>query len=482
MGENSEGDANVLLIILDSVRAANTSLCGYQRETTPFLEALADRSTVYEQARAPSIWSLPSHASIFTGSPPHVHGVNTSDQSLQSGHTIWEELERAGYSTGLFTSNVYLGQVPVGLDTPFGTTKGQGGKIPFPGALTPNETGGQTGSLEYLQLCIDDDETTKSLVNGMVEKSRSTLTQSGVLDRLLPQDDCTRHAENFIEWMQEQSGPWAACINFMDAHMPYRPDEEFDRWSGSKLEEIQSSSGSFWEYVNGDRPWWQCEALSSLYDGAIRQMDNEIENVVNRLRESGELENTHIVVTGDHGEGFGEFCYVRPEVRYAAHAYGIHDSLLHVPLLSKRPGQQCGDRIDHLSSLTSFGDVVRSTTGLGGGRDSFTVDEMLVSSIERTRQIDKNLQGRQEYRGDAYALYRDTGDEIRSYAKWGEDEATACFARTAQAPLIAVDRGSHGEVDRALRESEERSLRQDGPDADSFDEATKSQLEHLGYM
>ena len=331
-------------------------------------------------------------------------------------------------------------------------------------------------------MCLNDDESAKLIVNGMVEKSRKMFTQGRVVGRYLPQDDCTRHADNFIEWAREQTGPWAACINFMDAHMPYRPDEEFDEWAESELRDMQASTGSFWEYVNGERPWWKCEALSSLYDGAIRQMDNEVENIVDFLRKTGEFENTHIVITGDHGEGFGEFCYVRPDVRYVAHAYGIHDSLLRVPLLSKRPGQRQGERIESLASLTSFGDIVLSATGLGDGRCSFAVDEMLVSSIERTRQINENLNGGRQYRGDAFALYRDAEDGIRKFAKWGDDEAIVSLARTPRAPIVAVHRDDHGEVDRALRESDGESLQRDGPEVDSFDEATKSQLEHLGYM
>lgn len=58
---------NILVIILDAVRARNCSLYGYHRETTPFLEEFADRSIVFTQARAPSVASLPSHASMFTG-------------------------------------------------------------------------------------------------------------------------------------------------------------------------------------------------------------------------------------------------------------------------------------------------------------------------------------------------------------------------------------------------------------------------------
>lgn len=68
---------NVLLVILDSLRARNTTLSGYRRETTPFLSELAESATTYTQARAPGSRSLPSHASIFTGHPPQEHGLHT---------------------------------------------------------------------------------------------------------------------------------------------------------------------------------------------------------------------------------------------------------------------------------------------------------------------------------------------------------------------------------------------------------------------
>lgn len=73
---------NILLLVADSLRAENTSLHGYHRDTTPFLDELADESIVYDTAIAPSIWSLPSHASIWTGLHADEHRLYSTTSAL----------------------------------------------------------------------------------------------------------------------------------------------------------------------------------------------------------------------------------------------------------------------------------------------------------------------------------------------------------------------------------------------------------------
>ena len=98
---------NVLLIILDSVRARNLSLYGHLNETTPFLESFAEEATVYTNARSPSIGSRPSHASLFTGYHAAETGISGS-RKLKRGTTIWEELRDDGYETAVFSDNPFL--------------------------------------------------------------------------------------------------------------------------------------------------------------------------------------------------------------------------------------------------------------------------------------------------------------------------------------------------------------------------------------
>jgi arylsulfatase A-like enzyme len=130
---------NVLLVILDSVRARNTSLQGHANETTPFLSELASEATTFTQARAPSTWSLPSHVSLFTGLHPAEHRVTGRDVRLEPGHTVWEHLrDEHGYATGVFSSNPFLCAAPVGLESAFETSVGQA-DLPFRDALDPRE-------------------------------------------------------------------------------------------------------------------------------------------------------------------------------------------------------------------------------------------------------------------------------------------------------------------------------------------------------
>jgi len=92
-------EPNVLLVVLDSVRARNTPLYGYSRATTPHLAAFADRSTHYKHAWTPGIGSTQSHASIYTGLQVVAHGLNCADGYL-TAETIWDELNERGYETG----------------------------------------------------------------------------------------------------------------------------------------------------------------------------------------------------------------------------------------------------------------------------------------------------------------------------------------------------------------------------------------------
>ena len=172
---------NVLLVVLDSVRAANCSLYGYPADTTPTLSSLAETATVHEQARAPSNWTLPSHVSLFTGAPAAAHGVTVADR-LEPGHTVWDDLSAAGYDTGLFTENGFVASHPVGLAAPFDTVETVPADPPEAYA-TGRENDGPDGFY---------------------------------------------YADRLLSWLDGRE-EWAACLNLMDAHRPYNPAPAYDR-------------------------------------------------------------------------------------------------------------------------------------------------------------------------------------------------------------------------------------------------------------
>src|SRR5262249_45270161 len=122
------GSPNILLIVIDTLRADHLSSYEYQRATSPNIDDLARRGVLFENAIAPSSWSLPSHASLVTGRPVHEHDWGNVRQipwfgwgksALNRLPTLGEELEQHGYRTGAFSANRLYFTNNVGLGRGF---------------------------------------------------------------------------------------------------------------------------------------------------------------------------------------------------------------------------------------------------------------------------------------------------------------------------------------------------------------------------
>lgn len=481
---------NVLLIVMDSVRAKNTSLHGHTHETTPYLTELADEATVYEQARSPGTWSLPSHTSIFTGYHVVEHGITRARHKLERGHTIFEELHGDGYTTGVFSENTWITDMDCGLRDIFDTVEGARNLL-FPDAIDPSNfvlSEGQGQYVQFLRQCLDRDDTLQSLANGAFTKLAWDYPRL-LPDRFTSSTPAEVYGDLFLDWEAEQSGPWAATINFMDAHLPYLPDDEHDQWGGKQLRGLQDEmDDQVWEFNGGQRPWWQRKALEGLYDGTIHQMDSQIERVIETLRDRGVLDDTLVIVTSDHGEGFGEPSRIRgdrdsprPNARVAAHGAGIHEVLCHVPLVIRPPGGGNGDRVDEPASLTQFPTVVKET--LAGEEASFVPDEpVLVSShgLEEPMEERASRYAGDLYRfnGDCRAVYEPHEGTVRKYLSWREKRGRVDPVGASASWLASGT--DDGVVDERFGSISDRGVQTDS-DAE-VDEATQKRLEDLGYM
>jgi arylsulfatase A-like enzyme len=482
-------EPNVLLVVLDSVRAGNTSLYGHEHETTPYLETFADEATVYEQARSPGTWSLPSHTSMFTGLHVEEHGVTRARHTLESGHTIFETLgDKHDYETGVFSENTWITDMDVGLKDAFDTVEGAR-NLPYPEGVDPSNfvlTEGQGQYLAYLKHCLSSDHTLKSIANGVVTKLAWDYPRY-LPDSLSASTPASVYTELFLEWEAERDGPWAACINFMDGHLPYEPDASHDRWGGGRLRDLQENmKDQVWEFNGGQRPWWQRKALEGLYDGTIHQMDEQIRTVTETLRDRGELDNTLVVITSDHGEGFGEPSRVRPSARVAAHGAGIHEQLLHVPLIVRAPEQEEANWISEVASLTRFPTAVRTALDDGWEDDAFVPDGPVVASSHGLEEPMEERASRYcddlwRFNGDARAVYHDEDEFVRKDVTW-RDEAASILVCDAKASS-KVENGDAGQrVDAAYESIEDRGVRDESEGIGDIDEATQKRLEDLGYV
>jgi len=368
---------NILLIVMDSVRAKNTSFHGHHNVTTPFLQEFAENSVTYKQARAPGNWSLPSHVSMFTGKDIYEHQITRSSDKLQPGNTIFEDLNGQGYQTSLFSSNAWLAQMDVGLREVFEEIYGPTNLYPFQNALSPDQLmldPGFQGNLQYLTEALKSDRKLKSLANGASKKISHDYP--GLLpDSLKSTTSANTFTDLFLDWQENIDQPWATCINFMDSHLPYQPSNEYNLWGDEIVEGLQEKSKDHkWQFYSGKRPWWQLKAFESLYDGAILQIDQQIQRIVDNLKKRGDLEDTLIIVTSDHGECFGEWSTIR-EMRLAAHGVGMHESLLHVPLIVNPP-QEFASEINSLATLSNIPKMIRQTV-----LEQFSPDSLIEGEV-----------------------------------------------------------------------------------------------------
>lgn len=481
---------NVLLVVLDSARASNTSIHGHHSDTTPFLSSLvADGATHYRQARAPGARSLTSHTSIFSGYHVDEHGVTSAAHKLDPAESIFFQLSRDGYDTAVFTENNWITAVDVGLKDGFDDVFGHENAL-FREGMTPTEFvaregRGQYG--EYVREALTHAHPVKSLANGVANKLANDYPSvaSGFLRASTPADV---YADRFTDWVDRRDGPWAACINLMDPHIPYDPSEEYDEWGGSKARSLQNEFGDHkWEFNAGRRPWWQRKAVESLYDGGIRQADAAVERIVSHLDARGELDDTLVVVTSDHGEGFGEPSRIRPGVRVAEHGVAIHEALLHVPLVVRYPGQTATEVVDAPASLTCFPDAVaRVRDGEREPTDAFTPDGPVVATAEG---LDEPLQERASEYLDDLSAYTATARAVFDATDDGGVEKSITWrerAATVRVPNHEVSykqsETDDGRVAEVFDTFENAGVRVDGAGVEGMDDSTYQRLEDLGYV
>jgi arylsulfatase A-like enzyme len=294
LGPARPSAANVLLIVLDTVRAQSLSLYGYHRRTTPNLERLAQRGILFTRAFAAAPWTLPSHASLFTGRFPHELSVGLARPLDGTYPTVAEVLTQAGYNSGGFVANRFYCTSEFGLGRGF-------------------------VHYEDYQVSVAQalDATTLSRV-----MAKSIRHAAGNHD-LLGRKSAAEITASFLDWLakQDSSRPFFAFLNYFDAHAPYLPPLEFAlRFSPKR------PRGHFRDSDYETLTVQDIEELNLAYDASIAFVDDQLGRLFDGLAQLSDLTNTMVVVTADHGEHFGEHGLLD-------HGSSLYAQQLHVPLL-----------------------------------------------------------------------------------------------------------------------------------------------------
>lgn len=304
-------ELNVILIIIDTLRADHLHCYGYDRETSPSLDSLAEAGTRWENCQAQAPWTLPATISIFTGLNVRQHGAGrrpNGDHGLHPEIPILPVIfNQFGYRTcGIF--NVVL----------------------------LNENHGFNRGFDHYSCALDG-------------SGRAALI-----------------VDEFLEWFDsgDEKKPFLAVLHFFDVHDPYDPPAPFDKLylPGDTIEAVN------WEISETGRIFHPeyLDHFIAQYDGEIAWVDSELGRLFGELRNRGLAGSTIVMVTADHGEEFLERGWV-------GHGGQLYQELLHVPLIVSGPGIQSDKvrkepvaQIDILPTLLSICSVEVTTdfTGL----------------------------------------------------------------------------------------------------------------------
>jgi arylsulfatase A-like enzyme len=312
------GAPNVLVILVDTLRADHLSTYGYSRPTSPHLTRLAAQGTLFENAIAPSSWTLPVHASLLTGLYPNAHHVENDGSLLGWDYPVLGDAFMArGYRTAAFSANTLL----------FCRRRGFGrGFIHF-------EDDFQSLGSSFAQTFYGD----------LIKHLLFHLKLKRDLFGRRSAEDINRHA---LRWIEGGQPPFFIFLNYMDVHDPYRPPEPYlHRYT--KMKDPGSRASEHWDWFDHLTPQQRQGALDA-YDGAINSVDDHLQRFMDELRQRGLDRNTLVVITSDHGESFGEHGLM-------THGSALYRELIHVPLILWAPGRiPAGKKIDAPVSLTSL--------------------------------------------------------------------------------------------------------------------------------
>ena len=325
---------DIVLILIDTIRADHLSINGYYRETTPVLDSLASSGTIWTRVQGQSSWTLPAMASIMTGLSQRAHGAGYYNDAFYGIDTALPTIplmirRGAGYQTAAFFNVIFMNE-DFGFHQGFDHFDCQG----FPGKP----------SLRNAEETVND----------------------------------------YLEWYdayRDTTEPLFSAIHFFDPHLPYSPPNPWDTlYSDPKSDDLFNR---FWGHRNDlmelnqglvEMDSTQLEIMVGLYDSELAFTDNQIGRLISELGARGTLENTVFIIVGDHGEEFldhGRF----------GHGHTLYQEILNVPLIISGRGIPIGVNDEVVAHV----DLLPTILGISGLDIPIWVDGSDILSTETPR-------------------------------------------------------------------------------------------------
>jgi arylsulfatase A-like enzyme len=338
---------NVVIIVVDTLRADHVGAYGYSRPTTPTIDRMAREGALFENAVATCSWSLPSHVSLLTGRYEFEHGIdNVKPQPwlsllnprLGPYPTLGEVLGQRGYRTGGFSANrVYFSR-----DLGFGQS------------FVHFEDYFYSPSDMFVRTVLGRELVRHYMYRSENSKAKRLLRWLG-LNSFMDHDDegaagyggpyaLRKRAEvvnqETLRWIDnDRRRPFLAFLNYFDVHTTYGGPPAYPK------------------------PAWPQDRLQDQYDDSVKYVDDNIGRLLAELEQRGRMRNTLVVITSDHGESLEQH-------GLATHGKVLYREVIQVPLVFWYPGHiPAGMRLDTMISNAAIPATVMEILGAKGQSD-----------------------------------------------------------------------------------------------------------------
>ncbi|MBZ5599306.1 MAG: sulfatase [Acidobacteriia bacterium] len=315
----ARGSPNVLVIVVDTLRADHLSSYGYARATSPNIDRIAQQGVLFKNAFSSCSWSFPSHVSLLTGRYQFEHGIEnmvpipmfgSGAPDLGGKPTLGEALERRGYRTGAFSANRAWFSHDLGFGRGFTHFEDYFHSVPdmFVRTLYGREFSrivlARTDRSKYrralrwlgFEAILDrDDEGLGSSAGSPGVRKRSTAVN-----------------QELVQWIdRDRHRPFFAFLNYFDVHEPYGGPLSFAT------------------------PDWPQSTPVDKYDDGVKYVDDSVSQLMTELERRGLAGNTIVVITADHGEELGQH-------GLRTHGRALYKGEIQVPLIFWYPGHVPG--------------------------------------------------------------------------------------------------------------------------------------------
>lgn len=454
-GAADDARPDIVVVVMDTARPDYLSVYGHPRPTSPFLEEFARQGVVYERAYSTSCWTLPAHASLFTGASPQKHGATQAKPSLGPELPVLaEQLAAAGYRTGGFSANAWVSRTS-GLARGFETFEDKWRRAESPDA-GPD-------------------------VHPTVVAVR--------------------------EWLaKDDARPRFMFVNLIEPHMPFKPSWENaspffaarEVWRAAMEALFPSSKPPSFLTVRhyaGKDPLSQLEWewMRALYEGELRQTDAVVGALVKAVDARAAGRETLVFVLSDHGENLGDHGHV-------SHVFNLYDSNLRIALLARGPGFAPGMRERKLAGIRDLHPTILKAAGVrpagDAGHDALDLrgplpeQRLLGASLDHPRLSLESFPDEIESGKELDPWRRSLEAAISSRWKLVRGSDGSCEAYDLPAdpreehpvPCDQLDPGTRRALEAWLDLLQADTAAGSGPAAVPQDAATRDALRSLGYV